>query len=328
MNTNNTTWVVDEQQRSFIGQIFDLEVHDPISIRLEDIDEPSSLAIGQNRTEMTLDMDAVEILTMYMDDGVTMPMPVVFRPTIKSKSKVIVLDGNHRIAASLRKRGEPSCMALLVTGDSQVAQRFAVVVNTQHGRSTRDAGYVATAMRLLREQGVPIPQVARMFGVSDGKVSTMTRRDAQMDRLRQLVPERRGRVPAHTLDLIGQIEDEHVKVLGELFIDAPKVQQDDYVKRLKETSSGQRDALAHEIVGELRELERAKRKVKANNSRPASQLQGALQRLVGVVDPVRAYYASNDQQKAIMRANLGLIMPRLRTLVSSINESHAASEVA
>lgn len=327
MNTNTTTWVVDEQQRSFIAQVFDLEIHEPITLRL-DVDEAASLAVGQNRTEMSLDMDAVEILTMYMDDGVTMPMPVVFKPTIKSKAKVIVLDGNHRIAASLRKRCEPTIQALLVTGDSQVAQRFAVVVNTQHGRSTRDAGYVATAMRLLREQGVPIPQVARMFGVTDTKVAVMTRRDAQMDRLRRLVPERRSRVPAHTLDLIGHLEDEHLKVLGELFIDAPKAQQDEYIRRLKETSSGQRDALAHEIVGELRELDRAKRKVQATTSRPASQLQGALQRLVSVLDPVRAFYASNDQQKAIMRANLGVIMPRLRTLVSTINEAHAANEVA
>ena len=117
---------------------------------------------------MELDEDTVDLLAMYMDEGVTLPMPLVWRAP--RARKYVVLNGNHRIAAALRKREEPSCPAVLVTGDSQVANRLALVVNTQHGRSTRDPAYVATAMRLLREQGVPMPQIARMFGVDEKQV--------------------------------------------------------------------------------------------------------------------------------------------------------------
>lgn len=306
-----TTWVVDEQQASYITTVFDLTLRpDPITVRLEDIDEAASLSIGQNRGEMSLDTDTVDILAMFMDDGVAVPMPLVWKAKPTSR-KVVVLDGNHRIAAALRKRQEPSCPCLLVTGDSQLAQRLAVVVNTHHGRSTRTGEYVATAMRLLREQGVPIPQVARMFGVTESKVGIMTRRDAQVSRLRQLLPERHGQVKAHALDLLGNLEDGHVRILGELFLDAPKVQQEEIVARLRDAPSSLRDAVAHEAVGELRELDRARRRVRASTPRPASQLQGALQRLVGVLDPTRAYYASGDQAKAIMRSNLAVVMPRL-----------------
>lgn len=318
-------WIVDEQQRSFIAAVFELAIHDPVEITLDDIDEAASLSIGQNRTEMQLDGETVDILTLFMDDGISIPMPLVWRQTPKARTKYVVLDGNHRIAAALRKRGEASCPALLVTGESQLAQRLAVVVNTMHGRSTRDPAYVATAMRILREQGVPAGQIAHMFGVSPDRVGVITRRDVQLDRVRRLVPERRSRVPAHTLDLIGAIEDDHVKILGDLFIDAPKSTQDDYVRRMRDTASANRDALAHEIVGELREIERAKSKVRARQSRPASQLMGALQRLVGVTDPIRAFYASTDQQKAIMRANLGTVVPRLNRLLANISEQSQMS---
>lgn len=326
MTTTITNWIVDEQQMSFVTQVFDLTVHGQIDISLDDIDEDASLAIGQNRTEMTLDTDTVDIIEMYMNDGVSFPMPLVFKPTTRTR-KVIKLDGNHRIEAALVRRSEPSCPAVLVTGDTQVAQRLAVVVNTVHGRTTRNADYVATAMRALREQDVPMGQIARMFGVSESKVGVMTRRDRQADRVRKLVPERRARVPLHTLDLIGQIEDNHVAILGELFLDAPKKEQEEYVRRLKETPSSQRDDVAHEVVGELREIERAKRKVQAVQSRPSSMLAGALQRLVPILDPTHAFFSSTDHQKAIMRDNLTVVMPRLNKLWAAITESHR-SEVA
>jgi len=320
MEGEPTQWVVDEQQVSFVRQVFDLTVHDePIELGLEDIDELASRSIGQNRTEMGLDSDTVDILAMYMAEAVAMPMPLVFKKDGRAK-RVIVLDGNHRINASLVKRAEPTCPAVLVTGDSQVAQRLAVVVNTQHGRTTRHGDYVATAMRMLREQGVAIPQIARMFGVTDSRVSVMTRRDAQAERLRVVLPERRAAVKQHALDMVAQLEDEHVRILGELFLDAPKQAQEEYVRRLKEAPSAVRDALAHEIVGELREIERARRKVSTTTTRPATNLMGALQRLVGVVDPTRAYFSSSDQQKAIMRANLATVMPRLASLWQRITD--------
>lgn len=313
-----THWTRDEQQVSFISQVFDLTVHDaPITIGLDQIDEAASLSIGQNRTEMQLDNDTIDILAMYADDGVALPMPLVWKSSERAK-RVVVLDGNHRITMALRVREEPTCPAVLVTGDSQLAQRLAIVVNTQHGRSTRSAEYVATAMRMLREANVPIGQIARMFGVSDAKVKLMTRRDAQAERVRSLLPERRARVPAHTLDLLGQIEDSHVRILGELFLDTAKAQQEEYVRRLRETPSALRDAVAHEVVGELREIERAKNRNTAKTSRPSGALQGALQRLVGVADPTRAYFQSTDQQKAIMRSNLATVMPRLNSLWSTV----------
>jgi DnaJ-domain-containing protein 1 len=314
-----TNWVIDEQQVSFIKAVFDLVIHDPIDIALTDIDEPASLAIGQNRTEMSLDADTVEIIAMYMDDGMSIPMPLVFKPNMRAK-KVIKIDGNHRIDAALVQRQEERCPAVLLTGETQVAQRLAVVINTVHGRSTRNAEYVATAMRALREQEVPLAQIARMFGVSESKVGIMTRRDRQADRIRSLVPERRSRVPMHTLDLVGQIEDAHVKILGDLFLDAPKKEQEEYTRKLRDTSSAQRDSVAHEIVGELREIERAKRKVKATQSRPSSMLMGALQRMMPVLDPTHAYYSSTDHQQAIMRSNLFIVMPRLTKLWTSIND--------
>jgi hypothetical protein len=315
-----TVWTVDEQQRTFVQSVFDIELHDaPLTITLADIDESASLSVGQNRVEMTLDADTIEILAMYMDEGVSMPMPLVWRASNRAK-RVAVLDGNHRIAAALRKRGEPSCPAMLVVGDSQLAQRIAVVVNTQHGRSTRNPEYVATAMRMLREQGVPVAQIARMFGVSDQRVGLITRRDAQAERLRSLMPHRSARAPLHTLDLLGQIEDDHVRILGDLFLDAPRREQEDAIARLSSTSSARRDDVAHEIVGELRANDVQRRKVKPTTPRPSSHLQGALQRLVGVLDPTKAYYGSTDQQRAVMRSNLSVVLPRLQRLASVIAE--------
>lgn len=328
MTTATTTnWIVDEQQLSFVRQVFDLTIHGQINITLDDIDEEGSLAVGQNRTEMQLDNDTVDIMEMYMNDGVSFPMPLVFKPTARTR-RVIKLDGNHRIETSLVRRAEPSCPAILLIGDTQVATRLAVVVNTIHGRSTRNADYVAATMRALREQDVPMAQIARMFGVSESRVGVMTRRDRQADRVRKLVPERRTRVPFHTLDLIGQIEDSHVSILGELFLDAPKKEQEEYVRRLKEAPSAHRDMAAHEIHGELTEIERAKRKVQVVQSRPSSMLAGALQRLVPIIDPTHAFFSSSDHQKSIMRDNLALVVPRLNRLWAAINEQARAGEVA
>lgn len=317
MTEATVEWVEPEAQLSFVRQVFDLAIHDPIELTRDDVDDAASLSIGQNRAEMALDEETVEILTLFMADAIAIPMPLVWRATPKTRGKVVVLDGNHRIAAA-EKRGERSFRAILLTGDSTVAQRLAVVVNTQHGRSTRSADYVAATMRLLREQGVPIAQIARMFGVPENKVGLMTRRDAQIERLRSLLPQRRGPVKMQTLDLLAQVEDDHVKILGDLFLDAPKSVQEEYVDRLKSSPSAARDTVAHEIVGELREQDRARRKVKVTSSRPASNLQGALQRLTSVTDPVRAYFASSDQQKAIMRANLATVLPRLVRLSDTI----------
>ena len=71
-----------------------------------------------------------------------------------------------------------------------------------------------------------------------------------MERVRRLLPDRRGSIPMHTLDLLGHIEDEHLRILGELFLDAPKARQDEYVQRLREASSAHRDDVAHELVGQ------------------------------------------------------------------------------
>ncbi len=315
-----TKWVRDEQQVSFIQEVFDLRLHpEPFTLTLDAIDVSGSLTVGQNRTEMALDDDTVEILAMYMDDGVAMPMPLVWKPTDRSK-RVVVLDGNHRIRAALHRRGDASCPAVLVTGETQLAQRLAIVVNTQHGRSTRNGDYVGVAMRQLRDANVPVAQIARMFGVSDARVKQITKRDAQAERVRKLIPERRGAIKYHTLDVLGAIEDAHVRILGELFLDAPKALQLEAVDRLRDAPSARRDDVAHEIVGELREVERQRTKVKATTSRPSSNLSGALQRLVSVADPTRAYFQSTDQQKAVMRANLGVVLPRLRSLWATLTE--------
>ena len=328
-----TNWIVDEQQCSLIREVFDLVIHDePVKLTLNNIDKAASLSIGQNRPEMAKDPETMEIMAMYMGEGVAFPMPLVWKATVDSKAKYVVLDGNHRTGGSLENRGEPSCPAILVTGDRQVAQQLALIVNTLHGRSTREPGFVALAMRTLREQGMAIPLIARMFGVSDTRVGVMTRREVQLERIRLLVPDRRGKVPAHTLDLLGQIEDEHVRVLGELFIDAPKLMQDEMVRRLREAASGLRDAVAHEILGELRESDRNRRKVKATTSRPATQLQHGLQRIVNVIDPTGAWYSTNDHARAILRSQMDTAMPRLKRLWAVIHEHdqqlHDEAEVA
>lgn len=314
----DTLWHRDEQQATFISQVFDLEIHaEPIRLTLDGIDHQASLAHGQNRVEMVLDEDTVELIALYMADEVSFPMPLVWKATPKSR-RYVVLDGNHRIKGSLVKRGDPSLPAVLVTGETQVAQRLAMVVNLQHGRSTRDPSYLAVAMRTLRDDGVPVAQVARVFGVSDAKVKTMTRRDVQAERVRRLVPERRAAVRAHVLDLLGNLEDAHVTLLGETFLDATKAAQEEVVRKLKDAPSAMRDQLAHEVLGELREAERQRTKAKAVTSKPSSNLQGALQRLVGVDDHVRAYFQSTDHQKAIMRSNLGVVMPRLSRLWQTV----------
>lgn len=316
-------WFPDQQQTSFVREVFDLTVKDPIEVAVPgDIDVARSLSIGQNRAEMALDEETVELIAMYMNEGVAMPMPLVWRAS--ARSKLVVLDGNHRIAAA-RRNDAVMVPAVLVAGDEQVAQRLAIVVNMQHGRSARDPSYAALAMRALRDQGVPLATIALMFGVSEGKVGVVTRREAQQDRLRTLLPERRTRVPMHTLDLLAQIEDAHIRVLGDAFLDAPKVQQEEAARRLRETPSAERDAAAHEIRGELRELARAKSKVKGTASRPASQLQGALTQLAKVTDPTRAYFEASDQHRAIMRSHLVTVMPRLERLWSTAT---GAGEVA
>lgn len=317
-------WYPDEQQVSFIERVFDLTLHEPINVGLADIDALASLSVGQNRQEMSLDDETVEILGMYFDDGSALPMPVVFKKDARSK-KVIVLDGNHRIEMALRKKQVPTIPCLLVTGDSTVAQNFATVVNAMHGRSVRSAEYTAMSMRLLRDRGVPVAQIARMFGASDERVYVMTRRDEAAERVRSLIPDRTARVPYHTLDLLGQLEDEHVRILGHLFLDATKSQQLDIVNRIKQAPSAMRDQLAHEAVGELRALDEARRKVKARASRPSSQLQDALSRLKRIADPLTAYHQSTDPQKAVLRSNLDDVMPRLNRLWTSVTEQRAGA---
>lgn len=315
-----TNWARDEQQISYVRRVYDLTVHDePIIIGLADIDMNASQSIGQNRLEMALDQETVDIIALYAEDGVTMPMPLVWKKDLRSK-KVVALDGRHRIEMALVVRGEDTLPAILVTGESQVAQMLAGAVNTQHGRSVRNIEYLASYMRQLRDQGQPVAHIARMFGIPDSRVYDLTRRDEQAERVRRLIPERSGIVRSTTLDLLGQLEDNHVRILGQVFLDATKQQQRDIVERIKNAPSNQRDQIAHELHGELRLLDEQRRKVKAKATRPASQLQGALQRLRGVADPTRAFYQSTDQQKAIMRANLAEVLPRLQRLWANINE--------
>jgi len=318
------TWYPDEQQVSFINRVFDLTLHEPIDVGLSDIDELASLSVGQNREEMTLDAETVDIIVMYLQDGSAMPMPVVWKKDLRAR-KVVALDGRHRIEGALRKLELPTVPCLLVTGDTLVAQNFATVVNTMHGRSVRSAEYTAQSMRLLRDRNVPVAQIARMFGVSDERVYVMTRRDEAAERVRALVPDRTSRVPYHTLDMLSQLEDEHVRILGQLFLDATKSQQLDIVNRIKQAPSAMRDQLAHEAVGELRALDEARRKVKARASRPSSQLQDALSRLRRITDPLTAYHQSTDPQKAVMRSNLAEVMPRLNRLWSALTEDRAGA---
>jgi hypothetical protein len=309
------TWVVDEQQLSYVRHVFELTLHDePISIGLGDIDEHASLSIGQNRQEMALDADTSEIIALYLDEGVAMPMPLVWKRDHRQR-RVVVLDGNHRLDAGLRRRKLDSVPCVLVTGDTTVAQNLAVVVNTMHGRSVRTPEYVAQSMRLLRERGVPVITIARMFGVPEDRVYLWTRRDEQSERARELVPSRAGKLPAHTLDVLGMLEDEHVRILGTLFLDAPQKLQREIVDRLKSAASADRDRLAHEAVGELRAQDEARRKVKPKGSRPSSQLADALSRLRGVRDPVAAYHQATDPQRAVMRSNLTEVLPRLTRLL-------------
>ena len=49
-------------------------------------------------------------------------------------------------------------------------------------------------------------------------------------------------------------------------------------------------------------------------------MASALSRLAGVLDPTRAYHSSSDHAKAIMRANMQTVMPRLTRLWATINE--------
>jgi len=312
-----TNWMIDEQQVSYLRNVFDLTVHDePIEITPADIDWDQSNTIGQNRREMVVDTETAEIIALYMEDGVTFPMPVVFKANPRAK-RVSVLDGRHRLHASFKLREDPSVPAVLVTGETQVARRFSIVVNTLHGRTTRDPAYLAHAMRLLRESGTTLVTVAKMFGFSEAKVATITRRDAQQERLDRLLGRASARL--QTLDILGQLEDDHVRILGQTFLDAPKAVQEDLIRELRAAKSADRDALAYHMLGRLEEAGKAKHKVKATQTRPATRLQDGLQRLVGVPDPRAAYYASTDNQQAIIRSNLDQVMPRLDPLWKSLD---------
>jgi hypothetical protein len=319
VETSAPLWAPDEQQLSYVRHVFELTLHDePVPIGLADIDEHASLSIGQNRQEMTVDVDTVEIIAMYLDEGVTMPMPLVWKRDHRQR-KVVVLDGNHRLEAALRKRDMPDVPCVLVTGDTTVAQNLAVVVNTLHGRSVRTPEYVAASMRLLRDRNVPVITIARMFGVAEDRVYLWTRRDEQGERARLLVPDRAGKLPAHTLDVLSLIEDEHVRILGPLFLDAPARVQREIVDRLKAAASSDRDRIAHETVGELRAQDEARRKVRPKGSKPSSQLADALSRLRGIRDPIGAYHGATDPQRAVMRSNLDEVMPRLTRLFEAVH---------
>jgi hypothetical protein len=268
---------------------------------------------------MNLDRETCEIMSMLMDDQVVMPMPLVWKRDLRAR-RFVVLDGNHRIEASLRMRGELSLPASLVTGDTQVATMLALVVNTQHGRSTRDPAYTATAMRILREREVPVAQIARMFGVIEQRVYEATRRDEQQERVRELIPEHKSRVPLHTLDALHKVEDAHIAILGVPFLTATKAQQQDVITRLLAAPSSQRDALAHELHGELRGIADEKRKARPTQTKASTQLAGALQRLVAVRDVTGAYFQSSDRSQAVMRANLLQVLPRLQHLHERVSE--------
>jgi len=245
----------------------------------------------------------------------------VFKANLRSK-RYVVLDGRHRLHAAFRIHEAESVSAVLVTGDSQVAAHFAIVVNTLNGRSTRDPAYLAAAMRLLREQGLSIPSIAKMFGFSDKQVQTITRRSTQAERVRKLLGRNAG-VRAITLDLVAQVEDDHLRILGDSFLDAPKAIQEDAVRDLRAASSEDRLPMAREILGRLQAEQQAKHKVKATRSRPATRLQDGLQRLIGVPDPRSAYDISTDHQKAIIRSNLDVVFPRLGYLWESFNGHRA-----
>lgn len=317
-STTIAHWVVDQQQESFLRTVFDLTVVGVIDLDPNDIDVPASQSIGQNRQEMDIDRETVEIIAMYMAEGVSMPMPLVWRKDGRAR-RFVVLDGNHRIKAA-EVVGDGMIQALEVRSETTVAQWIAVAVNLMHGRTVREPEYMATTMRLLHEQGLPLHQIARIYGMNDERVRLLTKRDEQNDRLRILLPNRRLAVRAHTLDALAGLEDAHVVILGDRFLDATKSQQADIVARLKATASRDRDDIAHQIVGELIASEREKQKVRVRETRPAGQLQGALQRLVGVVDLQRAYSGCSDRAKATVRANLADVLPRLAKLWNAIGE--------
>jgi hypothetical protein len=253
-----------------------------------------------------------------------MPMPLVWKPNMRTR-RVVVLDGNHRLDAALRVRGDECVPCVLITGDMSVATDLAAVVNAQHGRSSRTPEYTAMVMRSMRERGVPMAEIGRMFGIDPDQVARLTRRHEQAQRVRTLVPDANRNLSAHTLDLLGQVEDAHLRILGETFLTATKAQQRDIVERLRDAASAERDALAYELRGGLLLLDEQRRKHKARPSRPASRLQDALQRLTAVADPTTAYRSGTDQQRAVMRSNLAEVMPRLQRLWLSITETSAVA---
>jgi hypothetical protein len=244
-------------------------------------------------------------------------MPLVWKRDAKAK-KCVVLDGNHRIAGAFTIRGDETVRAMLVTGDESVAQNLAVMVNTLHGRSVRDPDYIAQAMRLLRDRDVPVATVARMFGVSDERVRTLTKRDEQSERAARLLGPRPNKLPIHTLDVLGFIEDEHVKIMGPLFLDAPAKAQHEAVERLRAAPSAERDNVAHELRGELRQAHEERHKVRARPNTATTALADGLSRLRKVVDPINAYHRATTAQQAVLRSNMSVVMPRLQKLWASV----------
>ena len=173
---------------------------------VERIDAAASLA-NQARLE-ALNEEAVDRYAADMERGDIFPPLLVHRRKTKRSEKLVVLGGNHRLAAA-RKSKRRHLSAYIVEADGDAILRLMYEDNRRHGLPPTDEERVMAAQHLM-EIGDSVAEAAAAVGIGVGKLKiSMETADADRRAAPLSIPKWRGLAPS-TRWRLGQIRYDRV----------------------------------------------------------------------------------------------------------------------
>lgn len=252
--------------------------------------------------------DTVEKYSSDMAAGDEFP-PIVVRRRPRSP-KVVVIDGNHRVASCDRTKTKRH-PAYVIDCEPEMAQRLTFEANRRHGLPPSTAERIGHAIALIASGNYTQAEASRIAGVTQPQVSKAQGIARASDRARRLdCPRSFDLLPAEARYQLGKVRSDPVFVEAvKLTLDASLTVGD--TKQLcskVDRASSDQDALT--LIGTEQEALREQIQSKGGGHRQRTTTSARVKALractdVLLLDPVDVAQAvANDDQRRELRQRL------------------------
>lgn len=239
--------------------------YDLATLRLAEINRKQS-ELNQARIAKPIDEDVVVIYAQQMNDGDDFPPIVVY----KTAQGFIVMDGNHRVAASdIADRASIQAYVVRDPSPAQI-QAYTFEANTKHGLPTSLQDRLQQAI-FLHEQGVTVREAATRLGVNPNQLTHALDTYFADQRFQRLGIRKFDKLSMSAKRKLDSVHSDVVlKDVAELAIDA-SMNLDDIARLVRDVNairSGERDQ--RKAVSDAREARQTTIKATAGGRIPVA----------------------------------------------------------